>query len=178
MIIHLLRHTKTQCPTGICYGQTDVELAQSFEQEKKNILENLHSITFTKIYSSPLKRCALLAKAISQNQEIVFDNRLQELNFGDWENKHWNDIEKTTEATKWFADYISTACPNGESYLMLRDRVCAFLKDVSLLSNDSSILIVTHGGVIRTLNSIITNIKPEEAFAMQIDYGQLCTLHI
>ena len=36
MLIHLIRHTTPDIETGICYGQTDLDVSDSFEKEKKN----------------------------------------------------------------------------------------------------------------------------------------------
>lgn len=33
MKLYLVRHTRVDVPSGICYGQTDVPLADSFETE-------------------------------------------------------------------------------------------------------------------------------------------------
>ena len=41
MLIHLIRHTKPEIAAGICYGQTDLELASSFTQEADTVLSKL-----------------------------------------------------------------------------------------------------------------------------------------
>ena len=102
MNITLIRHTEVSIEKGICYGQSDIELANSFEKEKIVIQNKLKPDVFDITYSSPLKRCKKLAKALFADKEIVYDNRLMELNFGDWEGKHWDDISKTPQAKAFF----------------------------------------------------------------------------
>ena len=41
MEIVLIRHTSVDVPPGVCYGQTDVPLKPSFEQEAAVSKENL-----------------------------------------------------------------------------------------------------------------------------------------
>lgn len=41
MEIVLIRHTSVDVPPGVCYGQTDVPLKPSFEQEAAVTKENL-----------------------------------------------------------------------------------------------------------------------------------------
>ena len=178
MILYLLRHTKTSCPAGMCYGQTDVALSFSYEDEKKQIIQNLKNITFSAIYSSPLQRCHELAKSIAKNKEIICDNRLMELNFGDWEGKMWKEIEQTQEAQNWFKDYVHTPCPNGESYVNLLQRVQEFLNNLQSKNSESPIFIVTHGGVIRAMHTIINSILATEAFNLKIEYGEIFKFEI
>jgi alpha-ribazole phosphatase len=71
-----------------------------------------------------------------------------ELNFGNWEGKYWNDIDQTPEAKAWFADYVNTPAPGGESYAQLIQRCRIFIKELKT-SNQKNVCIVTHGGPIR-----------------------------
>src|SRR5690606_37382738 len=89
MEIYVVRHTKVAVNKGICYGQTDVALADSF-QEELAVLKNHLPNDFDQLFSSPLSRCKTLAEPFSS--EIIFDDRLKEMHFGDWEMKTWNDI--------------------------------------------------------------------------------------
>ncbi len=85
MKLILVRHTKVVVPQGICYGQTDVELASSYERERSIIISLLGEDSFINIYSSPLKRCLVLANNIAPSGiEVMQDKRLQELDFGEW----------------------------------------------------------------------------------------------
>lgn len=42
MEIYLVRHTETICGKGVCYGQSDVALAEPFESIFENIVSNYH----------------------------------------------------------------------------------------------------------------------------------------
>ena len=92
MNLFAIRHTSVAVEPGICYGQTDVPVADSFIVEKEKLAAQLYNVEFDKIYSSPLSRCKLLAENLFQKEQIVFDERLKELNFGDWELKTWDAI--------------------------------------------------------------------------------------
>ena len=160
MNITLIRHTAVDVPQGIIYGQSDVELASTFEQEAKEISDQLNE-TFDVVYSSPLKRCVQLAKKISTN--ILYDDRLKELNFGNWEGKLWKDIEQTREAKAWFNDYLQVKCPNGESYQDLIERIKSFINEI-LRNPYENICIVTHSGPIRAFISIINDTDSTKIF--------------
>ena len=81
----LVRHT---CVTvsGVCYGRSEVPLAESFVTEAAQIKNQLVNLDVSAYYSSPAQRCMDLAYHLSAN--IHIDDRLTELNFG--AGKHHN----------------------------------------------------------------------------------------
>jgi alpha-ribazole phosphatase len=170
----LIRHTTVDVPPGMIYGHIDVPLNNSFNDEAEKIVAHTNNRTFDVVYSSPLSRCMRLAQKISP--EVIPDTRLMELNFGNWEGKFWNDIDQTPEAQAWFADYVNTPTPNGESYAQMIQRCKAFIENIKV-SKHQNICIVSHGGTIRTMKSIIENTTPREAFDMKIGYGEIIQLN-
>ena len=174
MMLYLVRHTKTDCPAGICYGQSDVDIHNTFEDEKNTLINKLQNIDFDKIYSSPLKRCAVLAEVFTDSPEkVIYDQRLMELDFGKWEGKAWNEIEKSEEAKLWFNDYLNTPCPGGESYTDLLRRVQDFINCLKKKDAGKTVLIICHGGTIRAFHTIINRVTPRKAFDLELDYGQV-----
>lgn len=176
MQLYLIRHTTPDIPKGTCYGQTDVDVMPSFNDELLSVKQNLSDLTFTHYYSSPLKRCHKLALALAGDNEICMDKRLMELNFGDWEMLSWDDISATHESNEWFADFVNIPCPGGESYNQMIVRIKSFLDDLRLLPEDSNVMIVTHGGCIRVFKSLINNDDPIESFGKLVGFGSVCKL--
>jgi alpha-ribazole phosphatase len=172
MEIYVIRHTTPDIEKGICYGQTDVPLKATFDEEAKNILNDLPTDVEI-IYTSPLIRCKQLAIYISDhlNVPIVEDIRLKELNFGDWEMKKWDDLD-LSDLTVWMNDYVNEKCPNGESYIDLYARVFSFLNSIKP-THPKKLLIVTHGGVAKALHSIIKKVSLKEAMDLKLDYGDM-----
>ena len=41
MEIYLVRHTETTCEKGVCYGQSDVSLAEPYDSVFENIVAQL-----------------------------------------------------------------------------------------------------------------------------------------
>ncbi len=181
-MIYLLRHTKPDVESGICYGVTDLELdPKGYKLDIEKAIGSVEDICFKAIYSSPLKRCRELAEAVAkprqQQEQLVFDSRLKELNFGDWEMMLWDDIFLNAQSRDWFDNYIETATPNGESF---RDMICranSFLSDLEG-ENEGDILVVTHSGFIRAALVATNRATPSEAFEKRIEYGELVKLEI
>lgn len=176
MEIYLIRHTKVNIKQGICYGQKDVDLAETYPEELDAVKENLKNIDFDLILTSPLCRAKKLAIDIFGDQ-VKEDKRLMELNFGDWEGKVWDEI-KDPLFEVWMEDFVNKKCSNGESFVMLRDRVLELWNEIK--SKDyKKVAIFTHGGVIRTINAIEKNTKLEDSFKEPInDFGELTILSI
>lgn len=175
MEIILVRHTTPDIEKGVCYGQTDIGIADTFLEEIKPILKEVPvNNKQTIYYSSPLQRCKLLAAQISD--AFVFDNRLKELDFGDWELKKWDDINKQ-ELDIWMNDFVNIATSNGESYVDLHTRTVSFLNEIQALKKER-VVIVTHAGVIRSLWAYTNNVSLENSFELKLDYGQVITLNV
>jgi len=171
MEIYLIRHTTPAIEKGICYGQVNLDLAQSFKNEVAKILKTNNLNNISKVYSSPLKRCTKLALKFSKNLET--DSRLMELSFGDWELKKWDDIPKS-EIDPWMNDFVNVKVPNGESYIQLAERANdVFTEIIKKNTNSKKIIIVTHSGIIRSIIAKITNVSLINSFDIKIEYGQL-----
>ena len=171
MILYLVRHTRVAIPKDLFYGQTDVPLADTFEEESEIVKNDLKDIYADAVFSSPLKRCRKLAEKIVDANNIIFDDRLKELNFGDWEMKSWNEL-KGTNIDNWYNNFVSIKCPNGESFEDLRNRALDFYNDLQK-TNYSNVLIFTHSGFIRASISILKKINLQDTFKSVIDYGSV-----
>mgnify|MGYP003610094440 FL=1 len=172
MIITAIRHTSVDVPSGICYGITDVPLAATFQEETAQIQAEVGNRQFERIYSSPLKRCSQLASRLFPEKIIFPNDRLKELDFGDWEMQEWNTIFNSPEGKVWFEDYTRASCPNGESFAYLVTRVKSFLDELKAYENEP-IAIFTHAGVIRALMCLLQQKTAEEAFNTPLKYGQI-----
>ncbi|QSB28173.1 alpha-ribazole phosphatase [Flavobacterium sp. CLA17] len=178
MEIFLVRHTETSCEKGICYGQSDVSLAEPFDLIFENITSQLPSEAI--LFSSPLKRCVILAKYIqSQIKTISYqeDERLMEMNFGDWEMKNWNSIPPE-QLNPWMEDFVNVSAVNGESFVELHERVGAFLAEQLSKKTDKSIIIVAHAGVIRSFLCHQTSLPLKDAFQNKADFGQVIKIEL
>lgn len=174
MKLTLIRHTALQIGSGICYGQSDIDVATSFTSETVNTQTKLVDHAFDAIYSSPLQRCVKLAEALNIGEPIE-DARLMELNFGDWEMLAWDDIPRDI-FDDWAHDYANKAPPNGENFSQLQQRGLSFLAEMLAKHNNENVAIITHGGMIRALLAHVLNMELKGLFRFNIDYGSVTQL--
>ncbi len=171
MEIYLIRHTSVGVEKSVCYGQSDVPLSSNFDNESNSILSQFDSNEQFQIYSSPSSRCTHLAGKFNKTIEPILDSRIMELNFGIWELQKWDEINPN-ELNPWMDDFVNVNCPNGESYRELAIRTFEFLDEIIKLKHEK-IIVISHGGVIRSLIAQILQIPLEKSFSLQIDCGKI-----
>lgn len=174
MDIYLVRHTAPRIAAGICYGRSDVDVAQSFAADLEQVRGKLAHVVTAHIYSSPLQRCSKLAQALSLGA-VTHDARLQELHFGDWELQPWNAIPRDA-LDRWGNAYVDEAPPAGESFADLHRRAVAFLDEVK--TGADTTVVVTHGGVIRALLAEAMRVPLADAFRLQVNYSSVTQLRL
>lgn len=174
MNLYLVRHTAPDILPGICYGQTDIEVADTYAHEVKVVQAKLAAVSPVVIYSSPLKRCSQLAAEIAAPLKcsLRHDPRLMELHFGDWEQMAWNDIPRGL-VDVWADDHVMQAPPAGESFHALSLRVQDFFQEVGANHMGQDVIVMTHAGVIRAMLSHALNLPLIDSFRLQIDYGSV-----
>jgi Fructose-2,6-bisphosphatase len=133
MEVVLVRHTAVNVPKSICYGQSDVEVAESFSEEAKIVKQNLAPYledidADSHIFSSPLKRCRKLASYCGFDTPLI-DDKLMEMNFGEWEMQKYGEITDP-QLDKWFDNWLFEVPTNGESFVDMIKRVSDFLDNI------------------------------------------------
>lgn len=178
MRLTLIRHTSLQVGQGICYGQTDVDVAASFAEEalqtKAKLNDMLNNRQVGAVFTSPLQRCAKLAQALV-TADITHDARLKELHFGDWEMQAWDDLPRDY-FDEWAQNYAHMAPPNGETFSQLQQRGVAFIHELQQTYPQEHVLVVTHGGMIRAMLAHVLNMPLKGLFRFNVDYGSMTQL--
>ena len=149
MDIIMIRHTRVGVPKGTCYGWSDVPVADTFEEEAANTKKHLDEI-FNEyapdiVFSSPLTRARKLAAFCGYDNPIM-DNRLKEMNMGEWEMQK-NDEIKDDALQMWYNDYMHLRATGGEGFPDLYKRVSDFL-DQLRTKEYRRVAIFAHGGVL------------------------------
>lgn len=159
MRVYLIRHPKPDIDAGICYGRSDIGIAED-PVACAEALSPLLPVD-APLYTSPLRRCLNLACALSAAP--IVDDRLLEMDFGAWEMRRWDDIPRAG-IDAWAADPVGFAPPGGESPAALRARVASLLSDLP-----DAAVVVAHGGVLRACVAELTGMAGWHA--LSFDYG-------
>ena len=173
--IYLIRHTKPAIERGYIYGQTDLDVDTTFEQEAAAVLQTVPALKDMPLYSSPLQRCYKLAKYLG-GKSLVTDDRIKEINFGEWEMKRWKDMDEQTMKS-WMTNLIHQKPPGGESNAEVSLRAVDFWKEV-IQKEAPEIGIVCHYGIILSMLSHLLEIQMDKVFRMDLNYGTIIRVTI
>jgi alpha-ribazole phosphatase len=173
MEIYLIRHTTPAIERGTCYGFADLDVADTFAEEATRVKQLLPEKPFV-VYASPLQRCSKLAHFLF-GDKVIKDDRLKELNFGDWEMKRWDDLGPDA-LQAWMDNYVYARVPGGESYEDLYKRSLQVFNEVIARNRDAAL--VTHSGVIRSLMAYVTGTPLENSFELRVEYGRIARLQV
>lgn len=152
--VYLLRHGQTAWNAdGNRYcGRTDLPLTEKGIKQAEAVCEQLSGISFDAIYSSPLQRAFETAKIASGKQDVVKDERLIEVDFGNWEGKPKEQFiaEDQELWNNWTSDPSKTkAGRTGETAAEVVQRVDDFFNSLQQQHISGKILVVAHNGINR-----------------------------
>ncbi|WP_099371577.1 histidine phosphatase family protein [Sphingobacterium sp. 1.A.5] len=153
--ICLLRHGETAYNAdGNKYcGRTDIPLTEKGISQAERMNTLLQDFTFDQIFCSPLQRAKTTAEIASGTPEKVqVDERLIEVDFGQWEGKRSDDFiaEDPNSWYNWLSDPERfEAGRTGENAKQVIARLDSFYNELLDKYDDQTILVVGHNGVNR-----------------------------
>jgi alpha-ribazole phosphatase len=104
------------------------------------------------------------------------DDRLAELDFGDWEGRRWDEIDRT-DFDRWADDYVSQPAPGGQSWLDLSQKAAAFLTDLRSQPYEN-VIVVSHAGVIRALLALVLDIALVSTWRIEVPFASITLVQI
>lgn len=175
MKVYIVRHTSVMLDGNhTCYGATDVDVRPSFEEEARQTKAALAGLTFDGVFSSPLQRARKLA-VFCGYPEATLDDRLREMNFGDWEGRLWSELIIDESVDEFFARYVEKPTPRGESLRMQYARVADFFREKQE-AGYQQLLVFCHGGVINCARALAGVAPLAEAYATLPAFGSVTEL--
>ena len=152
----LIRHGETPHNRDKRYqGHRDTSLTTEGKRQTREIALRLRDEPLDAIYSSDLKRTRYMAEVINSYHSLKINilPELREIDFGDWEGKTYNEIQREWKGLLggWEKEPSKIKIPNGENIKDLAGRVKFAIKKIISNRPDQRIAIVTHGGPIRII---------------------------
>ena len=176
MDLVLIRHPAVAIDAGICYGRTDVPLLADAADSARLLNERLRALKVPVVdgvwYTSPLSRCRLLAEAFGP---IHADARLQELDFGTWEGRRWDGLDRAM-LDAWALDLEHAREHGGESVAQFAERVAGWADSVCTANTHGPVHVVTHAGVMRVLTAQLLGVARANAIQWPLDFGAIVWL--
>jgi probable phosphoglycerate mutase len=145
-IIYLARHGETAWSlTGQHTGLTDLPLTERGERNARQLGERLRSLTFAKVYTSPLQRAARTCELAGFGAVAEVDRDLVEWDYGQYEGRRTAEIR--AERPDWLL--FRDGCPGGESPAQVSARADRVVSRLRAVQGD--VLLFSSGPFIRVL---------------------------
>lgn len=170
-VLTIVRHGQTEWNRiRRMQGQSDIALNPTGKNQVRTLREKLKRTPFDIIIASPLGRTRETAQILARGKRIHFDPRFKERNHGDMEGLHPAQIAARYpnlrhEQDKHGIDWHPGGA--GETSRVFQKRVVDAVKDVLHQHRGKRILLVTHGGVMRSLITWAHGIKPEHVYQVR-----------
>ena len=178
MKIFAVRHGQTDWnQASRIQGRTDVPLNELGRKQAEELHGKVADLEFDICYASPLKRAAETAEIVVDGRcEIIYDERLMERFFGDFEGKVAPDYKWTGLVKEDLYDRRANMSEGGmESIKELLARSRSFLE--SLIAShdaDAQILVVAHGAILKTLHyNIIGYDDDTDFYDFHLENGEI-----
>jgi broad specificity phosphatase PhoE len=168
-LFYFVRHAESEwnAENRLC-GRTDVPLSEMGRWQAVRLAERFVALRPEAIYTSPLRRAAETAEIIARAAGLrpVTDERLSEVNYGEWEGKTFELVMEQDSAAyhAWDADHAAVAPPRGESGQQALARVTPFLDELAARppSEPGPIVVVSHKTICRLVVCHVLGLAPSE----------------
>ncbi len=171
--ILLIRHGETVGPKGVLYSQQDVPLSEKGLYQSRKLVTGLKEIPLAAVYASDLKRTVLPAKWLAKEKKVPLYLRsdLREINFGLWSGKSFAELLQIPEFSERLKDPEKISPPGGESLKELQKRGLEVLKEIQHQFRGSTVVVFSHGGLIRALLLYALGAGLRNFFRLHIDFA-------
>jgi alpha-ribazole phosphatase/probable phosphoglycerate mutase len=174
MRLLLVRHAETEeSARGRCYGSLDVGLSPLGRLQCATLADALAPEPVAAVVASPRVRAMETAWAIAERHglEVRPDADLRELDFGELEGRTYDEIAASLPEVyaAWMTHPTRVRFPGGECYDDLRQRALRAAASAHEQHEGRSVVLVTHGGVVRALVADALGIPDDRIFRIAVD---------
>ncbi len=168
--IYLVRHAVTDYNLENRFqGQLDIPLSQQGKEQAERLKRYFKGKQIDIIYTSDLKRARETAEYLSNevNRSLKILTGLREVDVGQLEGLKWEEVKKTFP--DWVSQGHNDGYPGGESRADIEKRVLYIWDYVNKSHRNDNIILVSHGGIIKTLICQLLGIDAKRRSKLIID---------
>jgi adenosylcobinamide kinase / adenosylcobinamide-phosphate guanylyltransferase len=176
----LVRHARVDAAhAGRLLGSTDVALDPTGRIQAADLAARLKRWRPQVCYRSPMLRCQQTAEIAAPELPTHIDPDLREIDFGQWEDHTFAEAAAADPllVDRWAAFDLDFAFPGGERVGDFLQRVHAAADRLMQLDADT-VLVLAHGGVVRTMLCYLLGIEPRKYVAFRVPYTALAVVDL
>jgi broad specificity phosphatase PhoE len=172
----LVRHADSEWPAGTALGHADPGLSSDGLRTSEALAARFATEHLDRIVASDLDRARQTAQriAVDHGLEVEVWPELREVDFGNWEGRQLADVwvEDPAAAARWEADLRSFPPGFGETFHAFERRVRGAY-DRLLRAAPADVLVVSHGGTMRVLISLLGAVTYQQAWTEDLAPGAI-----
>lgn len=174
MRLILVRHVQTVANAeNRIYGRLDSDFTGKGLDQLEWLRLELARERVDKVFSSPMERAISVARELCRtlslgDEDIQVRSELSEMDFGIFEGLTYEEAMERhpIEWESYCESCMDYKIPGGESFAEFERRIGGFLE--SLEDDDSTVLIVTHGGVVQSIMTRLLGLGPDERWHFRV----------
>lgn len=134
-------------------GRMPVALNDQGSRQAKELIARLEHRRPQVIYCSPMRRTQETAAPLAQalGMTVVTDDELAEIDFGEWTGRSFEELDRDDHERwrVWCERKSEAGAPGGEHFVDVQRRIMARLEHLRRLHPSETVLLFSHGDVIR-----------------------------
>jgi broad specificity phosphatase PhoE/GNAT superfamily N-acetyltransferase len=158
-------------------GIVDIGLTDTGRRQAERLRDRLAGEKIDAVYTSNLKRARTTAEIVISGRDIIITEcpELSEISYGEIEGLTFTEIRQRypTLADQIRRSDLNLEFPGGEKFTDFIKRVESFKERLVKHNDSESVLIVAHGGPLRTLLCSLLGISQESWWQLRIDNASL-----
>ena len=169
MKLILVRHGETESNVKeLVQGHTPVPLNEKGLLQARKVALRLKKEPIDVIYSSDLMRARQTSTEIARFHKapLIYSKLIEERKFGKLAGLPRDEYKRLRDSSG-LPKYLYRP-PEGENYTDLSKRVKEFLSMVKKKHGRQNVLVVSHGGIIRTFVALLTKKAFEDIFDIEV----------
>lgn len=150
--IFLVRHAAHDNVGAYLAGRTPgIALGEEGRAQARRLGRRMARERIDLIQASPVQRARETAQAIADasGRDVEVAPALEEIDFGSWSGRNFDDLNRDDHWRRWNAARSITATPAGETMLGVQHRVFAHMLAMVRAHEGKSIVMVSHADPIR-----------------------------
>lgn len=182
--LYLIRHGEVEEKYHKVFGGSRIDMALSPRGLKQGEALDawLADTKIDAVYASPMLRVqqtiAPLLKRRAVTPMLMPD--LREIDFGAWTGYRWEGVQEHfgVSAFDWLEVLDGAGIPEGESAAQLAERVRPCLERVLQENAHRTAVIACHGGIVRTILSLLLELPLAKMAHFSIEYGSVTVVEL
>ena len=179
-VFHLLRHGEPTVFGRINGRLPGVGLSVQGRAEIAAQAGRLVGEKIEAIYASPLQRTRETAEILADRLALPVQYRedVIEIDYGEWTGLTFDKIRQDERWQMWARSRSIAAVPGGESWRRVQERVVGALFDLRQAHPEGSVVVVSHGDVIRAALLFALGMPLDFYSRIEIAFASLSTIRL